>query len=99
MATEKERKLMGEIMNLAVDVNEAGLVVASVDINAASLAVRISPTDVSRHTEWEWIYYPERPAYFQSESFDAECFDTQAAEFIAELKKYHPAFDADGVRL
>lgn len=99
MATEKERKLIREITDLACDVNMAGVVAATVDINAASISVRISPPSVSECVEWEWIYYPERPAYFESESFDAEYFDAQAAEFIAELKKHHPAFDADGVKL
>lgn len=88
---------MGEIMNLACDVNEAGNVVASVDINAASLAVRIAPLNASG--DWDWIYYPKMPAYFESETFDADYFDKPAAAFIAELKKHHPAFDADGVKL
>lgn len=97
MATEKERKLMGEIMNLACDVNEVGNVVASVDINAASLAVRISPLNASG--DWDWIYYPEMPAYFESETFEADYFDKPVAAFIAELKKHHPQYDADGVKL
>ena len=99
MATEKERNLIREITDLACDVNMAGNVVASVDINAASIAVRISPPSVSECSDWEWIYYPAMPAYFESESFGADYFDKPAAEFIAELKKYHPAFDADGVKL
>jgi hypothetical protein len=99
MATVKERKLIREITDLALDVNMAGNVAASVDINSASLAVRISPLIVSECDEWEWIYYPKTPAYFESESFDADYFDKPAAEFIAELKKHHPQFDADGVKL
>jgi hypothetical protein len=99
MATVKEREVVSEIMNLACDVNEAGSVVASVDVNAASLSMRISPLNVSDATDWEWIYYPERAAYFESDSFDAAYFEDVAAEFIAELKKHHPQFDADGVKL
>lgn len=99
MATEKERKLIREITDLACDVNMAGDVVASVDINAASLSVRISPLTVSDAENWEWIYYPKHVAYFESELFGADYFDKPAAEFIAELKKHHPAFDADGVKL
>lgn len=97
MATEKERKLIREITDLALDVNMAGNVIASVDVNRSSLSVRISPLDVSG--DWDWIYWPEQAAYFENETFDAGYFDKPAAEFIAELKKYHPAFDADGVKL
>jgi hypothetical protein len=99
MATVKEREVVSEIMNLACDVNAEGSVSVSVDVNSSALTMRISPVDISDAQDWKWIYYPERPAYFESEDFDAEYFDKPAAEFIAELKKHHPQYDADGVKL
>jgi outer membrane scaffolding protein for murein synthesis (MipA/OmpV family) len=86
-------------MNLACDVNAEGSVSVSVEVNSSALTMRISPVDISDSQDWKWIYYPEHPAYFESEDFDEDYFGIQAAEFIAELKKYHPQFDADGVKL
>lgn len=99
MTTQKERELMAEIIDLAIEVNKAGKVCAHVELGPASLTMRIRPETISEAEEWEWIYYPDRPAYFESEHFDARYFEAQAAEFITELKKHHPQYDADGVRL
>jgi hypothetical protein len=99
MATVKEREVVSEIMNLACDVNAEGSVSVSVEVNSSALSMRISPVDISDAEDWKWIYYPGRPAYFESEHFDEDYFGIQVAEFIAELKKHHPQFDADGVKL
>jgi hypothetical protein len=99
VATEKERNVINEIMNLACDVNLAGQVSVHAEVNSGGVTMRISPVVISDADAWEWIYYPKMQAYFENESFDADYFDKPAAEFISELKKYHPAFDADGVKL
>ena len=99
MTTQKERELIAEIIGLAIEVNEAGNVCARVEVGPSSITMRIHPKMISDAESWEWIYYPQMQAYFESEDFDASHFDKPAAEFIAELKKHHPAFDADGVKL
>lgn len=99
MTTKKERDLITQVIGLAIEVNEAGNVCACVNVGPSSLTMRIHPTAISDAEDWEWIYYPAIPAYFENELFDADHFDKPAAEFIAELKKHHPQYDADGVKL
>jgi len=99
MATVKEREVVSEIMNLACDVNAEGKVSVHAEVNSFGIQIRISPAEISDADNWQWIYYPKMQAYFESESFDADYFDKPASEFIAELKKHHPQFDADGVKL
>lgn len=100
MANEKERNVVAEIIGLACDVNASGKVCVCVELNHAGLTMRIAPPDISEAEEWEWVYYPKIQAYFQDESFEDESyFDVPASEFITELKKHHPQYDADGVKL
>ena len=95
MATEKEKALLTEIIELAHDVNEAGEVDAAVDLRQYGVHVRMSPKSFDETTDW--VYYPERTAYFSDETFTEENFEYVAGTYIAELKKHHPQYDADGV--
>jgi hypothetical protein len=97
MATQKETDLLNEITSLALEVNEAGVVAAYVDISGYSVQVRMSPNPFNE--ESDWIYYPDRPAYFSNDVFTEENFEYVAGTYIAELKKHHPQYDADGVKL
>ena len=97
MATEKEKALLTEIIGLAHDVNEAGEVDVAVDLRQSGVHVRMSPKTFDETTDW--VYYPERTAYFSGETFTEANFEYVAGEYIAELKKHHPQYDADGVRV
>lgn len=97
MATEKERALVSEIVDLATDINVVGEIDVSVDLRQSGIHVRMSPKSFDEATEW--VYYPERSAYFSSDIFTEENFEYVASTYILELKKHHPAFDADGVKL
>lgn len=97
MATEKERSLTNEILALAMDVNDAGAIDVHVDVTYMSVQIRMSskPFDVTN----DWVYYPDRAAYFSGGVFTEENFEYVAGEYILELKKHHPQYDADGVRV
>lgn len=97
MATQKETELLSEITSLALGVNEAGSVDVHVDLWASGLQVRMSAQPFN--SENDWVYYPERVAYFSNSVFTEENFEYVAGTYIAELKKHHPQYDADGVRL
>ena len=97
MATEKEKALVSEIIELAHDVNAADIVDVAVDLRHAGVHVRMSPKTFDETTDW--VYYPERTAYFSDETFTEQNFEYVAGEYIAELKKHHPQYDADGVRV
>lgn len=99
MTTKKERDLIDEIMDLAIGVNEAGDVSVNVELNTFGLTMRIAPAEISDAVAWEWIYYPRIQAYFEGGDFDSQHFEGPAEEFIAELKKHHPQYDADGFKL
>lgn len=96
MATEKERELMREIMDMALDINDNQEEVnCSIDIRVHGFALRI----LDRHGTMEWIYYPTSPAYFSDEIFTEDKYWETCKEFMSELKKYHKDYDDDGIRL
>jgi hypothetical protein len=97
MATQKETELLSEITSLALGVNEAGEVDARVEVSSASVQMRMSAQPYN--AENAWVYYPDRAAYFSNDVFTEENFEYVAGTYIAELKKHHPQYDADGVRL
>lgn len=97
MPTQKELSLISEIIDLATGVNEAGEVDARVEISSALVQVRLSA--LPYNAENAWVYYPERAAYFSNDIFTEENFEFVAGTYIAELKKHHPQYDADGVRV
>ena len=97
MATDKEKALVSEIVELAMEVNSFGEVDAHVDVSHMSVQVRMSAKPFNR--ENAWVYYSDRPAYFSDSTFTEENFEYVAGTYIAELKKHHPQYDADGVKL
>ena len=97
MATEKERKLMGEIMNLAVDVTLAGglyTIAASyiAHIHAFEIRVMKGVSQVNKSAEWAHLS-GLHDIWTAKDSID------RLEQMLAEVKQYHPAFDADGVKL
>ncbi|MNE83167.1 hypothetical protein D3C80_1799590 [compost metagenome] len=97
MATQKEQALLNEIIDLAHGVNEAGQVDARVEVWSGGVQIRMSdkPFDSTN----DWVYYPDRAAYFSGEVFSEADFEYVAGTYITELKKHHPQYDADGVRV
>jgi len=97
MATEKERKLMGEIMNLAVDVTLAGglyTIAASyiAHIHAFEIRVMKGVSQVNKSAEWAHLS-GRHDIWTAKESIE------RLEQMLTEVKQYHPAFDADGVKL
>lgn len=97
MATEKEKALVLEIVSMAIEVNAQGKVDAHVEYNGDCLHLYIVPLPYKSGNDW--LYYAKDQAYFSDEVFRESEFIGIANDFIAELKKHHPAFDADGVKL
>lgn len=97
MATEKEKALVLEVVGLAIEVNALGKVDAHVEYNGDFLHLYIVPRPYKSGNDW--LYYAKDQAYFSDDVFSESGFVNIANEFITELKKYHPSFDADGVKL
>ena len=96
MATEKERELMREIVDLAFEVNDQQKEInCSVDIRAHGIELRIHASD----TDGSWIYYPVSPAYFSDDIFTEEKYEDTCNKFMLELRKHHKDYDADGIRM
>ena len=96
MATEKERKLIREITDLAIDIG-AGDYNVAVEYHGHihGVDVRISKKGAS-----DWVYYADT-VYLSGRT---DIWTANEAVFalngmLAEVKQYHPAFDADGVKL
>ena len=97
MATEKERKLMGEIMNLAVDVTLAGGLYTIetnyiAHIHAFDIRVLKGIEQVNKNAQWAHLS-GRHDIWTAKESIE------RLEQMLAEVKQYHPAFDADGVKL
>lgn len=97
MATQQEKNAVLELVNLAMEINSAGKV--SVDVDVTSVEVRMRVSKVPYVKDQGWLYYGESAAYFASKSFSEDRFLNTVSAFIAEAQKYHPQFDADGVKL
>jgi len=97
VATEKERKLMSEITNLAVDVTVSGgpyTIVSSYigHIHAFEMRVLQGITQVNENAEWAHLSG-------RHDLWSADNSIERLEQMLAEVKQYHPAFDADGVKL
>lgn len=95
MATEKEKAKVRELVELAMEINDSRAVNCAVDVKVHGVEMRISPIPF----ESEWLFYSNDAAYFEDMPFTEGRFISRMDSYIAEAKKYHPAFDADGVRL
>lgn len=95
MATEKEKAKVRELVELAMEINDGRTVNCAVDVKIYGVEMRISPFPF----EGEWLYYDNEPSYFSGSTFTEERFISRLDRYIAEAKKHHPAFDADGVKL
>jgi hypothetical protein len=97
MATQKERELTFEILRLAIEVNESGRADVHVEYSGDSVHIYIVPMPYKANNEW--LYYANDHAYFSGKAFKESEFIRVANEYIAEIKKHHPAYDSDGVKL
>jgi hypothetical protein len=96
MATVKEKALIAEITRLALEMG-AGEYTACVDYHGYvhGIDVRIAKKNAS-----DWVYYSE--TCYLSGRIDVWNEKTSLPllnEMLAQVKAFHPQFDADGVKL
>jgi len=96
MATVKERELIREITDLALDIG-AGDYDVCVDYSGHihAISVRIALRGSS-----DCVYYGDQ-IYLsgRKEIWSADRAIAELEDALTEVKKYHPQFDADGVKL
>lgn len=96
MATEREQQAIIELVWAAMRTNDSNdLVNVAVDVRSESVEVRIAP---KKHSViWDWIFYPDSPAYISGAVFTEELFLAKVEQFMAEIGKHLILADADGV--
>ena len=99
MATEKERELMREIMDLAIDVtlSDAPISIGAHyigHIHAFQIDIYISDP-LKRLNKWsDWVNISGKDEIWDEQQ------SIEGLEFLlAEVKKYHKDYDDDGIRL
>lgn len=98
MATQKELQATQDLIAAAIAVNSSNENVnVSIDIQRSGIQIRISPDKEVGNPEWDWLFYPEHPAYFSDDIFDEETFIKHCDVFMTEINKYMISCDADGV--
>lgn len=97
MTTQKERELMCEIMNLAIDVTLAGglyTVAASYIAHIHAFEIRVMKGISQVNGSSEWAHLSGRhDIWTAKDSID------RLEQMLSEVKTYHPQYDADGVKL
>ena len=97
MTTQKERELMCEIMNLAIDVTLAGglytIETAYIaHIHAFDIRVLNGIEQVNKNAQWAHLSGLD-------DLWSAEESIARLEQMLTEVKTYHPQYDADGVKL
>lgn len=99
MATEKERKLIREITDLALDVNTSGgeyTIAANYIGHIHAFEIRVMDKNLNVQGDpYEWAHLSGGETELWDEDQAIEALTAQ----LNTVKKYHPAFDADGVKL
>lgn len=96
MATEKERKLIGEITSLAMDMGDGDYnVCADYHGHIHAFDVRIALKGSS-----DWVYYSDS-AYLsgRKDIWTEKSSLPLLNEMLTQVKTFHPQYDADGVEL
>lgn len=96
MATQKERELMHEIMDLAVDIGAGDYdVCAEYHGHIHAFDARIAPKGSN-----EWVYYGDT-VYLsgRTDSFKPAAAINGLTKILSAVKKYHKSYDSDGVKL
>lgn len=96
MTTKKERELIAEIMELAIDIGAGDY---SVDVNYSghihAIHVNIAKKESSGYTYYgDAIYLSGR-----KDIWTAKRAISGLEEALKEVKKHHPQYDAEGVKL
>lgn len=96
MTTQKERELIAEITSLALDIG-SGEYAVCVEYHGFVHAADIR---IAKKGASDWVYYSDA-IYLSGRT---EIWGHQSAiealeEALIEVKKYHPQYDADGVKL
>lgn len=88
MATQKEIEALNQLISAAIKVNASSeRVDVTVEVNRGRVDVRISdPVAViagcADGSEWDWLFYGHKSAYFSSDVFTEEAFLERCQEFI-----------------
>lgn len=93
MATEKEKALLRELIDLALEVNEQGVFDAHAEVSAGAVNFRISP----KPFYGSWEFYGEDTAYFSGGAFDEAYFAKRIGVFIDAAKQHHKAYRVEEV--
>ena len=96
MATEKEKALVKEITDLAMDIG-AGDYNVCVDYHGHVHGV---DARISLKGSSDWVYYSDT-VYLsgRTDIWTEKTSIPQLKKMLAQVKKHHKSFDADGVKL
>lgn len=98
MTTKKERDLIAEIVDLALDVNISGgeyTIAANYIGHIHAFEIRITDSKLAFHKDsGEWAHLSGKDDIWD----EANSLD-RLSQMLHTVKQYHPAFDADGVKL
>lgn len=85
MATQKELDATMRLVGVAAKVNASSdRIDVTVDIDRARVTLRISdPVTVrSKVSDWDWLFYDDKAAYFSGDVFSEDAFLERCQEFI-----------------
>ena len=96
MTTEKERELIAEITSLALDIG-ADEYNVGVHYSGHIHALHVR---VAKKSATDWVYYGDAIYLSGREDIWGPKQSIKSLEeALIEVKKYHPQYDADGVKL
>lgn len=99
MATEKEKQIVAKLVDSAIKVNSSTKQVGvQVDVTQRSVTMRIAPSEAEiTRSAWDWVFYPDEPAYFSDDIWPESLFVERCEKFIAQANLHFVEADNDGV--
>lgn len=97
MPTPKEKALVRELVELAMEVNGQGVYDVNVTVRRNGVDMHISLLPVTDSSAWS--FYGENTPYFSGHPWTEQDFTDRIGVFIHEAKKHHADYDEDGIKL